>query len=145
MSIEILLRTAICVLFYNGIAAQQPEGAILYLDVNNKILQSIKVNDDPTYATFTIYTNGYESKKNRDSAIKLYEQNSKTSDQQMPTFYITYYSVWQPEILNDLKGLQFMSLDQFNSCTSSKNISSIIYKGDDGGYFKWKVAIIAEE
>ena len=145
MSIENLLRTTICILFYSVIAAQEPEEVILYLDLNNNLLQSIKVNDDSTSATFSIYINGSEHKENRDSSIKLYEQNSKTSDQQMPTFSIAFYSIWSPEKIKDLKGIKFISLDQFKNSTLTNNIDSIIYKGDDGIYLKWKVVCLADE
>jgi|GEM_PF-1419163 len=126
----------------------------IYLNLNDKALESYKIDKDTINAHFSIYLKKYDSKEERDSVTKIYDtkvKNIKTSGENpseviLPNFSIVFYAYNEkPEKLKSLKGIKFSTLKQFrdNNYVTS-NPTYIIHKLKDGTYLRW-LAITMDE
>ncbi|URM35219.1 hypothetical protein [Flavobacterium anhuiense] len=125
---------------------------ILLLDLKSKAVREYNIHKDTMSARFSIYIKEYESKKERDKAIKIYNErvkNIKTSGEnpselRLPDFSVGLYVFdKKPEKLKSLKGIKFMTINQFqDSINFARDPIYIIHKLKDGTYLKWKTNTI---
>ena len=126
----------------------------IYINLNDKTIEKYSINKDTTSASFSIYYKKYESKKERDKAIKIYNsrvKNIRTSGENpsevvLPNFSISFLVFNEkPEKLKSLQGIDFITLKQFrdNNYVTS-NPTYIIHKLKNGTYLRW-LAITMDE
>jgi len=146
ISLVILFLNYFCLSFSQ--VAKKRNDMIVLLDLKSKAVREYNIHKDTISARFSIYIKEYESKKERDKAIKIYNErvkNIKTSgenpsDVRLPDFSIGFYVYnSKPEKLISLNGIKFMTINQFqDSIYSASNPTYIIHKLTDGTYLKWK-------
>jgi hypothetical protein len=116
----------------------------IYIDnLKDKALKGYSISNDTTSAQFSIYAKGFESKANREKAIREYYQGPENSNGE-PTFIITFTAfafkpVVKPERLKSLNGITYITLKELrdkNYVHSSPTY--IIHKLKDGTYLKWE-------
>ena len=126
----------------------------IYINLNDKTIEKYSINKDTTSASFSIYYKKYESRKERDKAIKIYNsrvKNIRTSGENpsevvLPNFSISFLVFNEkPEKLKSLQGIDFITLKQFrdNNYVTS-NPTYIIHKLKNGTYLRW-LAITMDE
>jgi hypothetical protein len=119
--------------------------SILYIDFNDKALESHHINVDTTTASFSIYIEKYETKKAREKANYEYNHRIGNPDSSgPPTFSIGLYAFnSSPERLKTLKGVNYITIDDFRK-NGYKTMSPtyIIHKLKDGTYLQWKTYTI---
>lgn len=126
----------------------------IYLDLNDRALESYKIDKDTMNAHFSVYFKKYQSKKERDKANEVYKdmvKNIRTSGVnpdkvRLPTFSTTFYVFnRKPEKLKSLRGIKFVTLKQFQDNNyRTSNPTYIIHKLKDGSYLRW-LAITMDE
>ncbi len=125
---------------------------VVLLDLKSKAVREYNIHRDTMSARFSIYIKKYESKKERDKAIKIYNErvkNIKTSGEnpselRLPDFSVGLYVFdRKPEKLKSLDGIKFMTINQFqDSINFARDPIYIIHKLKDGTYLKWKTNIM---
>jgi hypothetical protein len=126
--------------------------SILYIDLNDRALESYQINKDTTIASFSIYIAKYESKKAREKAKKQYDFEIKNiknykgdpDNISLPNFSISFYAYnIIPERLKTLKGVNYTTIEDFRK-KNYKTMSPtyIIHRLNDGTYLKWKTYTI---
>ena len=126
----------------------------IFINLNDKAIGKYYISTDTTSASFSIYYKKYESKKERDKAIKIYNsrvKNIRTSGENpsevvLPNFSISFLVFNEkPEKLKSLQGIDFITLKQFrdNNYVTS-NPTYIIHKLKNGIYLRW-LAITMDE
>ena len=125
---------------------------VVLLDLKSKAVREYTFDKDTMNAHFSIYIKKYESKKERDKAIKIYNEkvkNIKTSGEnpselRLPDFSVGLYAYnRKPEKLKSLKGVKFITIKQFqDSLYFARDPTYIIHKLKDGTYLKWKTSIL---
>jgi len=146
----ILFLNCFCLSFSQ--VAKKRNDMILLLDLKSKAVREYNIHKDTMSARFSIYIKEYESKKERDKAIKIYNErvkNIKTSGEnpselRLPDFSVGLYVFdKKPEKLKSLKGIKFMTINQFqDSINFARDPIYIIHKLKDGTYLKWKTNTI---
>ena len=112
-------------------------------DLKDKALEGFSISKDTTTAHFSIYAKGFESKTNREKAIKEYYEGPENSNGE-PTFIITFYAfssgpIFKPKRLKSLKGIKFITLKEFRDKNYPESYPTyIIHKLKDGTYLKWE-------
>jgi hypothetical protein len=115
----------------------------ILIDLNDKALKGYLINKDTSKARFSIYIKGFESKANREKAIKKYYQGVKDSNGE-PTFNITFYAfesepIFKPERIKSLNGIKYITLKEFRDKNYAHSSPTyIIHKLKDGTYLKWE-------
>ncbi|MEO8237608.1 MAG: hypothetical protein ABI576_05815 [Flavobacterium sp.] len=125
---------------------------VVLLDLKSKAVREYNIHKDTMSARFSIYVKKYESKKERDKAIKIYNEkvkNIKTSGEnpselRLPDFSIGLYVFdRKPQKLESLQGVKFITIKQFqDSIHFARDPIYIIHKLKDGTYLKWKTSIM---
>lgn len=126
--------------------------SILYIDLNDKALESYHINIDTTTASFSIYFEKYESKKAREKARKQYYSELKNIKSykgdpdkiSLPDFSINFYVFDRiPERLKTLERVNYITINDFRS-NGYKIMSPtyIVHKLKNGTYLKWKAYTI---
>lgn len=116
-------------------------------DLKDKALEGFSISKDTTTAHFSIYAKGFESKTNREKAIKEYYEGPENSNGE-PTFIITFYAIssgpiFKPKRLKSLKGIKFITLKEFRDKNYPESYPTyIIHKLKDGTYLKWETNTI---
>lgn len=121
---------------------------IVFLDLKSKALREYTIDKDTSGVHFSIYVKKYQYKKERDKAIKIYNERVKNirtsgenpSEVRLPDFSIGFYS-WgrKPEKLKSLKGIKFITIKQFqDGIYFVRDPSYIIHQLKDGTYLKWE-------
>lgn len=94
----------------------------IYLNLNDKALESYEIDKDTLNARFSIYYKKYESKKARDKATNIYNESVKNrrtsgenpSEVRLPVFSISFLVFNEkPEKLKSLTGTKFITIKQF--------------------------------
>lgn len=126
----------------------------IYLDLNDRALESHEIDKDTMNAHFNVYLKKYESKKEREKAIEIYKdkiKNIKTSginpsEVRLPTFSIGFLVYNErPERLKSLKGIKFITLKEFRDKGYKTSMPTyIIHKLKDGTYLRWSTVTMDE-
>jgi hypothetical protein len=113
----------------------------IYIDLKDKAVRSYSIYKDTMGASFSIYIEKYESKKERDKAIQKYKNRIGDPDSVgLPSFSFAFYVFnRKPEKLKSLDGIKYITIKEFrknNYKTTSPTF--IIHKLKDGTYLRWK-------
>nr|WP_315221051.1 hypothetical protein [uncultured Flavobacterium sp.] len=132
--------------------AKKRNDQVVLLDLKSKAVREYNIHKDTMSARFSIYIKKYESKKERDKAIKIYNEkvkNIKTSGENPSELRLSDFSIGlyvfdrKPQKLESLQGIRFITIKQFqDSIHFSRDPIYIIHKLKDGTYLKWKTNIM---
>jgi hypothetical protein len=115
----------------------------IFIDLKDKALKGYSISRDTMKAHFSIYVKGFESKANREKAIREYYQGPENSNGE-PSFIITFYAfesgpIFKPERLKSLDEIKYITLKEFRDRNYPQSSPTyIIHKLKDGTYLKWE-------
>lgn len=117
------------------------KASLIYFEENNHISR-IQINKDTTEAFFRIVHKGMETEKKRNEAINKHKQKGLP----FPNFYTSFSSVSNPKKIHSLKGLKYITVNEFRQGSYIlSNPVYIIQKLESGLYLKWETMMWAQE
>ena len=147
MSVEI--KKIILILFIGSLSLsfsqeqKERKYIIILIDLKDKALKGYSISKDTMRAHFSIYAKGFESKVNREKAIRKYYEGPENSNGE-PSFIITFYAfssepIFKPQRLKSLYGIKYITLKEFrNNKYPQTSPTYIVHKLKDGTYLKWE-------
>ena len=142
------IKSLVVVLFtVSSFAQNKEEKKIInvFFKLNDKAINDIYINKDSTEAHFSIYVKKYQTKKARDKAkFEHYNDPQDHNSAGLPDFSISFSSFNKPTKLHSLKGVDFLTMNQFLAQSFPQGHPTyFIYKTDKGYYLKWDVIHIS--
>lgn len=114
---------------------------IIFLDLKDKTIKEYTIDKDTLNAFFNIYIEKYQSQKERDKAIKNYQnQIGDPNSAGIPDFSIGFYAFdRKPEYLKSLDGIRYITIKEFRKTNyHTTSPTYIIHKLKNGNYLMWK-------
>lgn len=145
---EIILLFLGVVSFLNAQEDKKQESTTIFINFNDKSIESYTINKDTSFVRFIFYLKGFETKLSREKELQKYKDRiGDPNSAGPPTFLIGFSSFSacspKPEKLTSLNGIKYITLDEFknNNFRSTKKVY-IIHKLKNGTYLKWETSLI---